>query len=119
MHGQQEEAPGARVGDVVYLDGQLGYDETGQMVASNDPPAQAAQCFANVERALHSFGTHQRHVVRLVCYLTDLSHLAAYQQARQAFLGTVRPAVTTVVVAGLAHPDALMEIEATAVVSRS
>jgi enamine deaminase RidA (YjgF/YER057c/UK114 family) len=116
MPERQEQMSGTRSGDTVYLDGQLGFDESGQMVASNDALAQATQCFANVERALNSLGADRTHVVRLVCYLADIGSLASYQQARRAFLGTVRPAVTTVVVAGLAHPEALMEIEATAVV---
>jgi enamine deaminase RidA (YjgF/YER057c/UK114 family) len=107
---------GVRAGATVLLDGQLGFDDTGEMVASTDPMAQASQCFANVDRALASFGAGRQDVVRLVCYLADLGHLGAYQRARKAFLGAVRPAVTTVVVAALAHPDALMEIEATAII---
>jgi enamine deaminase RidA (YjgF/YER057c/UK114 family) len=108
--------PGTKAGNTVFLDGQLGYDDHGRMVSRSDPLAQATQCFANVERALRSFGARQADVVRLVCYLADIGYLSSYQQARQSFLRTVRPAVTTVVVAGLAHPDALMEVEATAVI---
>lgn len=108
---------GIRVGDTVYLDGQLGFADDGHQVASSDPLAQATQCFANVDRGLRSLGAHRRDIVKLVCYLADMSHLAAYQEARQRFLGSLRPAVTTVAVAALAHPEALMEIEATAVVA--
>lgn len=117
MTEQADVTRGIRVGHAVYLDGQLGLAEDGHMVASSDPLAQAMQCFANVDRGLRALGAHRRDIVRLVCYLADMSHLPAYQQARQRFLGSLRPAVTTVAVAALAHPEAFLEIEATAIVA--
>lgn len=116
MRAAQSRTSGVRVGNTVFLDGQLGYED-GRMVPSCDPLAQAAQCFANVDKGLESFGASRRDVVKLVCYLADIAHLAHYQQSRKEFLGSVRVAVTTVVVAGLAHPDAIMEVEATAVIA--
>ena len=52
-------------------------------------------------------------VVKITVFLTDRAHLTELRDARLQHLA-VAPAVTSVIVAGLHHPDWLVEIEAVA-----
>jgi enamine deaminase RidA (YjgF/YER057c/UK114 family) len=54
--------------------------------------------------------------VQTRAYLTDFSRLGEFARAHREFFGRVRPVNATVEVSRLAHPDMLVEIEATAVI---
>jgi len=52
-------------------------------------------------------------LVKITVFLTDARHIADYRAARARLLGdAVRPASTLLIVAGLASPDMLIEVEA-------
>ena len=54
-------------------------------------------------------------LIKTVVYLTDSRHIEAFRAARDKVLGTESPpASTLLIIDGLAHPDMLVEIEATA-----
>nr|WP_246389981.1 RidA family protein [Nocardioides soli] len=103
-----------RVGEHVYLSGQLALDPDGRIDAPGDCGRQATRCFRNIEGILAAVGGRMSDVVKVVCYLTDAADLAAYAEARRRFLPTV-PASTAVVVKALLHEDALLEVDVTAV----
>ena len=56
-------------------------------------------------------------VARIVVHLTSRDHLPAVMDVRRRYFEGPYPATTAVVVAGLANPEWLVEIEATAVLS--
>jgi 2-iminobutanoate/2-iminopropanoate deaminase len=98
---------------LLLLSGQLGIAPDGKL--ANSFEAQCEEAMANVERLLESAGLTTRHLVRVIYYLTrpeDLPYLAQVRRARWA--QEAPPAITTLVVAALARPDCLIEIEATA-----
>lgn len=105
----------ARVGNVLYLSGQIPVDVEGNLVGAGDAEAQAAQCFRNIEAILRHFGAEPEHVARVTTYITDLTYRPLVAGPRDRFFGTPGPASTLVVISGLASPDYLVEIEATAV----
>lgn len=111
-------APGfsqvVRAGDLLVVSGQVARDDTGALVGRGDAGGQAAQIFANLERALAAGGATPDDVVKLTVYLTDRSQRAAVSAERDRAFAEPRPASTLVVVAGLAHPDLLVEVEALA-----
>ena len=74
--------------------------------------------FANLERCLTAAGATFADVVKLNFYVTDIGILPAVRTARGAYVDTVNPPASTAVqVVALFSPDALLEIEAYAVVA--
>jgi len=53
-------------------------------------------------------------IVKMSFYLTRREDMSALVEVRNEFVKGVRPAVTTLVVAGLVSPDWLVEIEVVA-----
>jgi enamine deaminase RidA (YjgF/YER057c/UK114 family) len=53
-------------------------------------------------------------LVKVTVFLTRPIDIPAYRHIRDQALAGARPASTLLIVAGLAHPDWLIEIEATA-----
>jgi enamine deaminase RidA (YjgF/YER057c/UK114 family) len=103
-------------GRVVYIAGQLGLDRDGKLVGGEgDFRAQAVQAFENLKLALQAADAGLEHVVKITNYLTDMSHLPLFREARDRFFNSATPpASTTVAISRLAVPGALFEIEAIA-----
>ncbi|HUG72028.1 MAG TPA: RidA family protein [Steroidobacteraceae bacterium] len=101
----------------VYCAGQTSVDADGSPVHAGDMAAQLRQCLDNLETVLAGAGMTLQNVVRLNYYTTDVP---GYLQAAAAIaerLGQAgcNPPGTLLGVAGLFHPDILVELEATAV----
>jgi enamine deaminase RidA (YjgF/YER057c/UK114 family) len=108
-------------GRIVAVAGQVGWDPVTERFAATDVAGQAAQALRNIAAVLEAAGARPEHVVRLTWYVTDM---AAYVAARPAIgtaylavFGKHFPAMSVVEVRGLLEPGALVEIEATAVLS--
>ncbi|MEM7701858.1 MAG: RidA family protein [Pseudomonadota bacterium] len=109
-------APAWRVGDLVMCSGQAAINKEGAIVGEGDFDAQLAQTFANIERVLAAAGSDLSKVVKVVIYMTDMSHFPKVVAARQRYFTAPYPADTTVEVKGLALPELMVEIDVTAVV---
>jgi len=107
---------GWRVGNSVYVAGQLALDKAGKLVGPNDIGAQTRQIFENMKRVLEGGGATLRHVVKITVFVTDIRYREGYGEVRQQFFPADPPASTLVQVAALAVPGALIEIEAVAVI---
>ena len=110
-----------RSGRTVYTAGQVALDREGKLVGEGDMRAQIEQVFANVGAALEAAGTDFAHVVKLTTFVTDakLDNLLAFRDVRDRHVAPQHaPASTLVQVARLARPEWLVEIDATAVLSR-
>jgi enamine deaminase RidA (YjgF/YER057c/UK114 family) len=100
---------------LVYIAGQLGNDENGQL-AGRDFRSQAVQVFENLKAALNSVGARFQDVVKLNSYLGSISDLPVLREVRSGYLDYAdKPASTTLAVAGFAREGAMLEIEAVAV----
>ncbi|MET0282484.1 MAG: RidA family protein [Steroidobacteraceae bacterium] len=97
--------------------GQTSVDEQGNPVHAGDMAAQLAQALDNLAAVLAKAGMGFANVVRLNFYTTDIAayFAASAVVARRFETVGVKPAGTLLAVAGLFHPDILIEIEATAV----
>jgi len=104
-------------GDTIYMRGQVGTDFAGNLVGPGDPAAQTEQAMQNVTQLLDECGASVRDVVKITIYLVDRSHREAVYQVVGQHLAGVFPVSTGVIVAGLAQPDWLMEIDVIAVKS--
>jgi reactive intermediate/imine deaminase len=108
---------GWRVGNTVYVAGQLALDKDGKLgklVGPNDIGAQTRRVLENMRRILETGGASLRDVVKITVFVTDIRYREGYGEVRQEFFGTNPPASTLVQVAGLAIPGALIEIEGVA-----
>ena len=106
-----------KAGNTVYIAGQVAQDEQGELVGAGDFVAQANQVFENLGKALAAAGAGFEHLVKTTVYVTDPRYREALRDVRSKYLGsTSLPASTLVVVAGLALPEYLLEIEAVAVI---
>jgi len=101
----------------VAIAGQVALDAEGNWVGVDDPGAQARQVFANLERCLAVAGATFADVVKLNIYVTDIAFLPHIRDARDAHIDTENPPASAAIqVVALFRPEALIEIEAYAVV---
>jgi enamine deaminase RidA (YjgF/YER057c/UK114 family) len=103
-----------RAGDLVVVAGCTASMPDGAIAGIGDPYAQAVQTIANVESALARVGATLADVIRTRVFLTDTGHFDGFARAHGEAFGAIRPVNTTVVVAALADPRMLIEIEADA-----
>lgn len=107
--------PGAHI---VYIGGQNGVDEVGRTVGQ-DPYAQAQRALGNVRIAIEAAGGTIADIVAWTIVVTDRAHLEPGFAAFGAFWAgrPDPPAISVQIVAGLADPDWLVEIEAVAAIA--
>lgn len=104
-------------GDLLFVSGQLAFDGDMNIVGAGDMRTQTRQVLLNVGQALEAGGATFDDVVRVQVFVTDLSDFRAIHEVRLEFFDRDHlPASTLVQVAGLAHEDAMIEIDAVAVV---
>ncbi len=99
-------------GTWIYLSGQVGTDESGQVVPGGTE-AETTQTLQNLIAAITEAGGSRENIVRITGYLTSLDDYAGYSAARKRIFGDTLPASTAVQVAGLLL-GAQVEIDAVA-----
>lgn len=108
-------------GRVVFLAGQVGWNAE-QKFESQDFVDQAGQALANIVALVEEAGGKAEHVTRMTWFITDkkeyLSRLSDLGNAYQAVMGRHFPAMTMVEVVALMEDQAMVEIEATAVLPK-
>jgi 2-iminobutanoate/2-iminopropanoate deaminase len=104
-----EAPPGLRW---VHLSGQVGMRPDGTL--GGDFAEQAEIACRNVLAGVASAGMTVGAIVKLTVFLTRREDIPAYREIRGRVLGAAAPASTLLLVAGLAHPDWLIEVEAIA-----
>jgi enamine deaminase RidA (YjgF/YER057c/UK114 family) len=115
-----------RVGDTIYVSGQLSHDDQGNMVGSaplddsgrirdhSNMETQMRQTYANAKKILSQFGATLDNVVEEVLYVTDMdTAFAAAGPVRKDVYGSQMPTVasTILVTPRLALPTQLIEIK--------
>ncbi|MEZ5810434.1 MAG: RidA family protein [Rhizobiaceae bacterium] len=105
----------------LYIGGQIGWNGR-QVFESHDFIGQMTQALRNIVAVVEQAGSRVEDITRLNWYVTDKKEYLARQaevgQAYREVMGRHFPAMTMVVVAGLVEDEALIEIEATAVLAR-
>ncbi len=106
----REAAAGSRL---LFISGQFGVAPDGSL--ASDFAAQTEQAMTNVELLLGHAGMTRANLVKLSYFVTRTDDLATLGEIRRRrWSQTEPPAVTVLVVAGLARADYLVEIEAIA-----
>jgi enamine deaminase RidA (YjgF/YER057c/UK114 family) len=99
------------------LAGQVGWDDDHRIVGFGDMRAQTRRAMELIGEILAAHGATFADIVNLRTFLTDVSRLREHGEVRAEFFkGLPAPTSTTVEVSALFLPDALIEIEATAII---
>ena len=105
-----------KVGDIVYLSGQLSHDEAGELVGADDYEAQTRQTYDNIQTLLGRYGLDLSSIVDETIYVLGLpdAFRGVIRVRRQIYKEVVPPASTIVAVTALGLPGPLIEIKAVA-----
>jgi reactive intermediate/imine deaminase len=105
-------------GVLLFVSGQVAFDAEGNLAGEGDMARQTEQVFDNLRAVLEANGATFQDVVKVTTFLTDMSALQAVRDVRRRYLADPPPASTTVEVAGLFRPEALIEVEAVVAIPR-
>jgi len=104
-------------GTTVFLRGQVGQElDSAVTVGLGDAAAQADQAMKNIQRLLGEAGAGLEHICKITIYLTDPRFREAVYRTIGRWLQGVYPVSTGIVVAGLARPEWLVEVDVIAVI---
>jgi enamine deaminase RidA (YjgF/YER057c/UK114 family) len=105
-------------GDLVFFQGQMGFDLDGRFVGHGDPGAQAEQACRNIQTLIEEAGGAIEDICKLTIYVTDASYRPAVYAVVDRYFASAHHCSTGVVVKALATPDLLVEIDAFGVIGR-
>jgi reactive intermediate/imine deaminase len=101
---------GVRVGNTVWLSGQIPLDPKTNKLVERDPETQIRRVFENLKAVVAAAGATFDDVVKIDAYLTDLAHSPLLNKVMAEYFREPYPARGTVGVAALAG-GALVEVE--------
>jgi len=105
-----------KVGDTIYVSGQVSHDDSGSIVSPGDMEAQMRQAYTNIRKVLAQYGATMDNVVDETLFVTDMNtaFAAAVKCREDVFFGVPFVASTIVQVQRLAFPDLMIEIKCVA-----
>jgi enamine deaminase RidA (YjgF/YER057c/UK114 family) len=107
-------------GRLLFVAGQVASDATGKVAEGMSFVEQFAKALGNALEVVRQAGGGPEHVGRLTIFVSDLEayrrSLRELGHAYRELMGRHYPAMALVKIAGLLEPNAVVEIEATAVV---
>lgn len=108
-------APAVKVGNIIYVSGQVGRDEKMQLVEGRE--AQTVRAFENLKKVLEAAGASLSDVVDLTTFHTDMRDLPLFLKIRDHYLTTHPMPAWTAVGAHMLGGTAgyIVEIKAVAV----
>ena len=104
-----------RVGHMLYLSGQLGFDYETSKLAEGGIAAETRQTLENIKATLERYGSSLAEVVKCTVFLADINEWAAMNQVYVTYFPTNPPARSALGSSGLAM-GARTEIECMATV---
>lgn len=115
-------AEAVRVGDAVYVSGQVGWDQN--LKPASGLEAQARIAFQNLKAVLTKAGAKPQHITHLQLFFVDTGQGTSLMEkanvvfkVKKEIMPECKAAATGVLVTGLVHPELMLEVQATAVVS--
>ena len=109
-------------GKVLFVGGQIGWNAQ-QEFETHDFIGQMTQALCNIVDVVQAAGGEVADITRLTWYVTDKAEYLRRQkevgEAYRAVMGYHFPAMTMVVISALVEDEAMVEIEATAVLPQN
>jgi 2-iminobutanoate/2-iminopropanoate deaminase len=105
-----------KVGDTIYISGQVSHDDKGNIIGLGDMEAQMRQSYANIKKVLAMYGAKMENIVDEILFVTDMdaAFAAAVKCRQDIFSGTPVVASTIVQIQRLAFPQLMIEIRCVA-----
>ena len=102
---------------ILFIAGQVAYDDTGGPAHGRDFAAQARAAFRSLQTQaqVEAGGGTLANTVKITTVLTDIRYREELVPIREEFFGKKTPAATQVAVSALGRPEWLIEVEAIAV----
>jgi 2-iminobutanoate/2-iminopropanoate deaminase len=107
-------SPGVKIGNFVFLSGQIPIDPTTGNIITGDIKTQTHQVFQNIAALLKASGATSRNIVRTTVFLADMDEFSAMNEVYASYVDDPPPARSTVQVARLPK-DVRVEIDVIAV----
>jgi 2-iminobutanoate/2-iminopropanoate deaminase len=109
-------AQAVKVGDTIYVSGQVSHDDNGNIMGRGDMETQMRQAYANIKKLLAQYGATIENIVDEIGFVTDMdaAFAAAVKCRQEIFSGTPVIANTIVQIQRLTFPDLMIEIRCVA-----
>jgi reactive intermediate/imine deaminase len=104
-----------RVGDTIYVAGQMPLDPVTNLLVDGDAATQARRVFENIKAIVEAAGSSMDRVVKTTIFLTNVSDFAAVNTVYAEFFTGTLPARSTVGVAALPGNGAKLQVDAIAI----
>ncbi|HTZ41059.1 MAG TPA: Rid family hydrolase [Syntrophales bacterium] len=116
LEGRYTFSTAVRRGPFLFISGLTARNpETGEIAGKDDIVAQADMIFRKMQKILEEAGGSFDDVVKTTDYVTTLEHYRETAAVRRKYFRNGFPAATGVVVKALVNPEALIEIDAIAI----
>ena len=91
-------AQAVKVGDTIYVSGQVSHDDKGDIVGRGDMEVQMRQAYANIQNVLAQYGVTMENMVDETLFVTDMdaAFAAAVKCRQDVFSGS--PVVASTIV---------------------
>ena len=101
-----------KVENTIYVSGQVGHDDKGNIQGQGNMEIQMRQAYANIKKVLAQYGATMDNVVDEVLFVTDMdaAFSARIKCKQEVFSGNPVLASTIVQIQRLAFPELLVEI---------
>lgn len=118
VHSTTGYSHAARMGDLLFVSGQVSQDQSGNVVGVGDVRVQTEMVYENLAAVLEAAGSGLDLVGKTTVFTTRLDYRPIIGEIRNRIFEPIGyvPASTFVVVSSLANPDWLVEIEVVAAV---
>ena len=109
-------AQAVKVGDTIYLSGQVSHDDDGNVLGEGDMEVQMRAAYANVGKVLAQYGASMENIVDEMVFVTDMDAAfgARVIMKDEVFGGSPVLASTIVQIERLAFPQLMIEIRCVA-----
>ena len=107
-----------RYGEWLFISGQIPIDKEGHIVGKNDVRAQTIQVYKIIQGILDELGSGLDNILKLTTFYVNSDDFPKIAEVRKSFFNRGHLAASSAFcVSALAHPDALVEVEAIAVLT--
>lgn len=105
-------------GTLIFISGRLALDSKGNLVGKGDIEAQTRHIYESLKVVMEACGGTIDDIFKVTSYFTNADDILRSAKVRSAYLKKPYPASTSVVVKRLIHEEALLEVEAVALIDK-
>lgn len=100
-----------KIGNVLYTSGVPFNWDTGEMIAKGSIQEQTKQTMENIKTTLEACGSSMDNIDKCTVYTTSIDYVSGLNEIYYSYFPPDSTPARACIIAGLAHPDLLLEIE--------